>query len=126
MIKIEHQARLVPLSGPVAKWCQEIQKESGATVVNIEERDGAGFGEHFCDQQRKHGQGHVPLVKGIVAVPDIGRRRTSGKVKTIHAVWCNLLSFYPAKMALLHISEIKWERVETMDGVLEVGEESNG
>jgi polyribonucleotide nucleotidyltransferase len=32
------------------------------------------------------------------------------------------VEFLPGKDGLLHISEIKWERVETMDGVLEVGE----
>jgi polyribonucleotide nucleotidyltransferase len=29
----------------------------------------------------------------------------------------------PGKDGLLHISEIKWERLETMEGVMEVGEE---
>lgn len=33
------------------------------------------------------------------------------------------VEFMPGKDGLLHISEIKWERLETMDGVLEVGEE---
>ncbi|TAG52929.1 MAG: S1 RNA-binding domain-containing protein, partial [Runella slithyformis] len=28
----------------------------------------------------------------------------------------------PGKDGLLHISEIKWERLETMDGILQVGE----
>ena len=33
------------------------------------------------------------------------------------------IEFLPGKDGLLHISEIKWERVEKMDGVLEEGEE---
>ncbi len=33
------------------------------------------------------------------------------------------IEFMPGKDGLLHISEIKWERLENMDGVLEIGEE---
>jgi polyribonucleotide nucleotidyltransferase len=33
------------------------------------------------------------------------------------------VEFMPGKDGLLHISEIKWDRLETMDGVLETGEE---
>jgi polyribonucleotide nucleotidyltransferase len=33
------------------------------------------------------------------------------------------IEFMPGKDGLLHISEIKWERLESMDGVMEVGEE---
>ena len=33
------------------------------------------------------------------------------------------IEFMTGKDGLLHISEIKWERVESMDGVLEEGEE---
>ena len=33
------------------------------------------------------------------------------------------VEFMPGKDGLLHISEIKWERLESMEGVLEPGEE---
>ncbi|MDH4058120.1 MAG: S1 RNA-binding domain-containing protein, partial [Cyclobacteriaceae bacterium] len=45
-----------------------------------------------------------------------------GKVKSIMPFGA-FVEFMPGKDGLLHISEIKWERIETMDGVMEVGEE---
>jgi len=98
---------------------QEIQKESGATVV-IEERDGAGYVSIFATSKEGMDKA-ITRVKGIVAVPDIGEEYT-GKVKTIMPFGA-FVEFLPGKDGLLHISEIKWERVETMDGILEVGEE---
>jgi polyribonucleotide nucleotidyltransferase len=56
-----------------------------------------------------------------VAVPEIGQVY-DGKVKSIMPFGA-FVEFMPGKDGLLHISEIKWERLETMDGVLEVGEE---
>jgi polyribonucleotide nucleotidyltransferase len=63
----------------------------------------------------------VARIKGIVMVPEIGEEYT-GKVKTIMPFGA-FVEFLPGKDGLLHISEIKWERLENMDGVLEVGEE---
>jgi polyribonucleotide nucleotidyltransferase len=60
-------------------------------------------------------------VKAIVAQPEIGEVYT-GKVKNIQAFGA-FVEFMPGKDGLLHISEIKWDRLETMDGVLEPGEE---
>jgi polyribonucleotide nucleotidyltransferase len=33
------------------------------------------------------------------------------------------VEFLPGKDGLLHISEIKWERLETVEGVLQIGEQ---
>jgi polyribonucleotide nucleotidyltransferase len=118
VIKIE-QSQIGAVIGPGGKVVQEIQKESGATVV-IEERDGAGFVSIFAISKESMDKA-ITRVKGIVAVPDIGEEYT-GKVKTIMPFGA-FVEFLPGKDGLLHISEIKWERVETMDGVLEVGEE---
>ena len=60
-------------------------------------------------------------VKAIVAVPEVGETYT-GKVKSIQPFGA-FVEFMQGKDGLLHISEIKWERLETMDGVLEIGEE---
>ena len=60
-------------------------------------------------------------VKAIVAVPEVGETYV-GKVKTIKDFGA-FIEFMPGKDGLLHISEIKWERVESMEGILEEGEE---
>ncbi len=60
-------------------------------------------------------------IKSIVAQPEIGETY-KGKVKNIQPFGA-FVEFMPGKDGLLHISEIKWERIETMDGVLEPGEE---
>ncbi|WP_234733862.1 polyribonucleotide nucleotidyltransferase [Tellurirhabdus bombi] len=105
--------------GPGGKVVQEIQKESGTTVV-IEERDNAGFVSIFANNQTGMDKA-VARVKGIVSVPEVGEVY-EGKVKTIMPFGA-FVEFLPGKDGLLHISEIKWERLETMEGVLEVGEE---
>jgi polyribonucleotide nucleotidyltransferase len=104
--------------GPGGKIIQEIQKESGATV-NIEEVDNKGIitifaidGEAMDDAVRR--------VKNIVAQPEVGEVY-EGKVKSIMPFGA-FVEIMPGKDGLLHISEIKWERVEKMDGVMEVGE----
>jgi polyribonucleotide nucleotidyltransferase len=105
--------------GPGGKIIQEIQNESGATVV-IEEIDNQGVisvfavdGDAMKDAIRR--------IKNIVAQPEVGETYT-GKVKSIMPFGA-FVEFMPGKDGLLHISEIKWERVEKMEGVMEVGEE---
>lgn len=105
--------------GPGGKIIQEIQNESGATVV-IEEIDNQGVisvfavdGDSMKDAIRR--------IKNIVAQPEVGETYT-GKVKSIMPFGA-FVEFMPGKDGLLHISEIKWERVEKMEGVMEVGEE---
>ena len=63
----------------------------------------------------------VERAKAIIAVPEVGETYV-GKVKSIKDFGA-FIEFMPGKDGLLHISEIKWERVETMEGVLEEGEE---
>src|SRR5258705_13412673 len=63
----------------------------------------------------------VKRVKAIVAVPEVGEVY-SGVVKSIMTFGA-FVEFMAGKDGLLHISEIKWERLENMEGVLEVGEE---
>jgi polyribonucleotide nucleotidyltransferase len=98
---------------------QEIQKDTGATIV-IEEVDNQGKINIFSANQDKLNAA-LARIKAIVAQPEIGETYT-GKVKNIQPFGA-FVEFMPGKDGLLHISEIKWERLETMDGVLEPGEE---
>jgi polyribonucleotide nucleotidyltransferase len=105
--------------GPGGKIIQEIQKESGATVL-VEEVEEHGVVNIFSSNQEDMDNA-VERVKAIIAVPEVGETYV-GKVKTIKDFGA-FIEFMPGKDGLLHISEIKWERVETMEGVLEEGEE---
>ncbi len=105
--------------GPGGKVVQEIQKVTGATVV-IEEGEEFGHVNIFSSDKESM-QAAEKWVKNIVAVPEVGEVYT-GKVKSIMPFGA-FIEFMPGKDGLLHISEIKWERVEKMDGVLEEGEE---
>ena len=105
--------------GPGGKIIQEIQKESGATVL-VEEVEEHGVVNIFSSNQDDMDNA-VERVKAIIALPEVGETY-SGKVKTIKDFGA-FIEFMPGKDGLLHISEIKWERVETMEGVLEEGEE---
>lgn len=118
VIKIEREM-IGAVIGPGGKVVQDIQKESGATV-SIEEKDNAGYVSVFSANKEAMDKA-VARIKGIVMVPEVGEEYT-GKVKTIMPFGA-FVEFLPGKDGLLHISEIKWERLENMDGVLEVGEE---
>ncbi|MBC7570090.1 MAG: polyribonucleotide nucleotidyltransferase [Spirosoma sp.] len=118
VIKIDTN-QIGAIIGPGGKVVQDIQKDSGA-VVNIDEHDNAGWVSIFATSKESMDRA-VSRVKGIVAVPEVGETYV-GKVKTIQPFGA-FVEFMPGKDGLLHISEIKWERLETMDGVLQVGEE---
>ena len=105
--------------GPGGKVVQEIQKVTGATLV-IEEIEDAGLVNVFAKDGEVMDKA-VRWVKGIVAMPEVGEVYV-GKVKSIMPFGA-FVEFMPGKDGLLHISEIKWERLENMEGVLEVGEE---
>lgn len=104
--------------GPGGKIIQQIQKDTGATVV-IEEIDNHGEVSIFATDQESM-DGALSKVKAIVAQPEVGEVY-DGVVKSIMPFGA-FVEFMPGKDGLLHISEIKWERVEKMDGVMEVGE----
>jgi polyribonucleotide nucleotidyltransferase len=105
--------------GPGGKVVQDIQNTTGATVV-IEEVNNKGVVNVFAASKDVM-DAALRRIKAIVAVPEIGQVY-DGKVKSIMPFGA-FVEFMPGKDGLLHISEIKWERLETMDGVLEVGEE---
>jgi polyribonucleotide nucleotidyltransferase len=105
--------------GPGGKIVQDIQNTTGATVV-IEEVDNKGVVSVFASNKEAM-DGAMRRIKAIVAVPEVGEVY-EGKVKSIMPFGA-FIEFMPGKDGLLHISEIKWERLENMEGVLEVGEE---
>ncbi|NVK48615.1 MAG: polyribonucleotide nucleotidyltransferase [Cyclobacteriaceae bacterium] len=105
--------------GPGGKVIQEIQKDTSTTIV-IEEVDNQGKINVFSANQENLNKA-LSRIKAIVAQPEIGEVYT-GKVKNIQPFGA-FVEFMPGKDGLLHISEIKWERLESMDGVLEPGEE---
>ncbi len=105
--------------GPGGKIIQEIQKESGATV-NIEEDEQGGKVSIFASDRAALDEA-LGRIKAIVAQPEVGEVY-DGKVKSIMPFGA-FVEFLPGKDGLLHISEIKWERVENVSDVMEEGEE---
>jgi polyribonucleotide nucleotidyltransferase len=105
--------------GPGGKVIQGIQKDTGATI-SITEVGNNGIVEVAAtngESMRKA----VSIIKGITAVPVVGEEYV-GKVKTI-VDFGAFVEFLPGKDGLLHISEISWNRLPSMEGVLQVGEE---
>lgn len=117
-IKIEREM-IGAVIGPGGKVVQEIQRQTGATI-NIEENTEGGLVSIFAVNKDVL-DAAVKWVSGIVAVPTPGEVYT-GKVKSIQPFGA-FVEFMPGKEGLLHISEIKWERLPDMEGVLEIGEE---
>jgi polyribonucleotide nucleotidyltransferase len=104
--------------GPGGKVIQEIQKETG-TTINIEEV--GNFGEVSIFSTNKESvEKAVKWVKGITAVPQVGEVYEA-RVKTIQPYGA-FVEFLPKKEGLLHISEVSWKRLETMEGVLNEGD----
>jgi len=104
--------------GPGGKVVQDIQKQSGATVT-IEEKEDAGYVSIFSSNGEAMNKA-VAMVKGIVTIPEVGEVY-DGKVKNIQTFGA-FVEFLPGKDGLLHISEISWDRIETMDGVFKEGD----
>ncbi|WP_162052508.1 polyribonucleotide nucleotidyltransferase [Pontibacter pamirensis] len=105
--------------GPGGKVIQQIQKDTGATVI-IEEKNEKGHVNIFATDEEAMSNA-ISRIKAIVAQPEIGDTYI-GKVKSIQPYGA-FVEFMSGKDGLLHISEIKHERLETMEGVLEIGEE---
>lgn len=104
--------------GPGGKIIQEIQRETGATV-NIEEVGNQGEVTIFSANKESLDKAHA-WIKGIVAIPEVGETYES-VVKSVMPYGA-FIEFMPGKQGLLHISEISWKRLETMEGVLNEGD----
>ena len=106
--------------GPGGKIVQEIQKGSGATIT-IEEDDKGGKVSVFATNETGLEEA-LKRIKTIVAQPEVGTIY-DGKVRSIMPFGAFVEFLLPGKDGLLHISEIKWERVENVADVIEEGEE---
>jgi polyribonucleotide nucleotidyltransferase len=104
--------------GPGGKIIQEIQRETG-TTINIEEKNDMGEVSIFGTDKEKVDKAHN-WVKGIVAVPTVGDEYEA-TVKSIMPYGA-FVEFLPGKQGLLHISEVSWKRLETLEGVLSEGD----
>ena len=107
------------LIGPGGKVIQEIQRETGTTIV-VEEVNGCGDVNVFGENKEAI-TAALEWIKRIVAVPEVGQVY-KGKVKTI-VQFGAFVEILPNKDGLLHISEIDWKKVRTVDEVLKVGDE---
>ena len=97
--------------GPGGKIIQGLQEETGATIT-IEEVENGGRIE-ISGTNKQCIDDAIRLIKGIVAVPEVGEVYT-GKVRSIMPYGA-FVEFLPGKDGLLHISEIDWKRLETIE-----------
>ncbi|MBD0404766.1 polyribonucleotide nucleotidyltransferase [Flammeovirga sp. EKP202] len=104
--------------GPGGKVIQEIQKDTGATIV-IEEVENQGQVSFFAVDKVAM-DGAVDRVKAIVAQPEVGETYP-GTVKSLQPFGA-FVEFMPGKEGLLHISEIAWERTDNVESILKVGD----
>jgi polyribonucleotide nucleotidyltransferase len=104
--------------GPGGKVIQEMQRETG-TTINIEEKNNMGevsvFGVNKEGVQRAEA-----WIKGIVAVPVVGDVYEA-TVKSI-VPFGAFVEFLPGKQGLVHISEVSWKRLETLEGLVKEGD----
>jgi polyribonucleotide nucleotidyltransferase len=97
--------------GPGGKIIQAMQVETGA-IISIEEIGDQGRVEIAANNKASI-DAAVRKIKGIVATPEVGETYEA-KVKSIMPYGC-FVEFLPGKEGLLHISEIDWKRIESME-----------
>jgi len=105
--------------GPGGKVIQGIQRDTN-TIVTITEVGEQGIVE-VASANRENMDKALAIIKGIVSVPDVGEVYT-GKVKSITDFGA-FIEFLPGKEGLLHISEVSWQRLPSMEGVFTSGQE---
>ena len=97
--------------GPGGKIIQQMQEETGATIT-IEETDGKGHVQVSAPNKDSI-DAALAKIKAIVAVPQVGEVY-EGTVRSIMPYGC-FVEILPGKDGLLHISEIDWKRLETVE-----------
>jgi len=97
--------------GPGGKIIQAMQEETGATIT-IEEIDGIGRVEVAANNKASI-DAAIAKIKGIASVPEVGEVY-EGKIRSIMPYGA-FVEFLPGKDGLLHISEIDWKRLETVE-----------
>ena len=97
--------------GPGGKIIQQMQEDTGATIT-IEETDGKGHVQVSAPNKDSI-DAALAKIKAIVAVPEVGEVY-EGTVRSIMPYGC-FVEILPGKDGLLHISEIAWKRLETVE-----------
>ena len=104
--------------GPGGKIIQDIQATTGATIV-IEETNGQGMVDVFGENYEVI-RAALDRINAICAVPEVGKVYT-GKVKTITQFGA-FVEILPNKDGLLHISEMDWKKVGTVEELFKEGD----
>ena len=104
--------------GPGGKIIQEMQRETN-TTINIEEVGEFGIID-IASPDKASIEAAKARIRGITAMPEVGEEY-EGTVKKI-VDFGAFVEFLPGKEGLLHISEISWTRLPSMEGVLKEGE----
>jgi polyribonucleotide nucleotidyltransferase len=104
--------------GPGGKIIQEIQRETG-TTINIEEINNQGEVAIFGAVKEGVDRAFA-WVKSIVSVPEEGDEYEA-VVKSVMPYGA-FVEFLPGKQGLLHISEVSWKRLDSLEGVLSEGD----
>jgi len=97
--------------GPGGKIIQQMQEDTGATIT-IDEIDGVGKVQVSAPNKESI-DAAIAKIRAIVAIPEVGEVY-EGTVRSIMPYGC-FVEFMPGKDGLLHISEIDWKRLETVE-----------
>ena len=97
--------------GPGGKIIQQMQEDTGATIT-IDEEDGVGKVQVSAPDKAAI-EAAIAKIKAIVAVPEVGEVY-EGTVRSIMPYGC-FVEILPGNDGLLHISEIDWKRLETVE-----------
>ena len=97
--------------GPGGKIIQQMQEDTGATIT-IDEEDGVGKVQVSAPDKESI-DAAIRKIKAIVAVPEVGEVY-DGTVRSVMPYGC-FVEIMPGKDGLLHISEIDWKRLETVE-----------
>ena len=97
--------------GPGGKIIQQMQEETGATIT-IDEVDGKGTVQVSAPNKESI-DAAIAKIKSIVAIPEVGEVY-DGTVRSIMPYGC-FVEIMPGKDGLLHISEIDWKRLESVE-----------
>ena len=97
--------------GPGGKIIQQMQEDTGATIT-IDEEDGVGKIQ-VSGPNKEAIDAAIQKIRAIVAIPEVGEIY-DGIVRSIMPYGC-FVEIMPGKDGLLHISEIDWKRLETVE-----------
>ncbi len=119
MVKVEIDGSFIgAVIGPGGKVIQEMQKETGTTIV-IEEEDEKGVIEILGTDQNMI-DSVIQKIEDITFKPEVGNTYNVKVIKILD--FGAVVEFRPGKEVLLHVSEIDWKRVEKVEDYLKIGD----